>query len=135
MKSTTLLLALSLCAPVWAQTAPISPELDSLFERYCQIARDVQPLLKGVTDKASADAAAPQLKEQMVPLYLIKKEFAKLGNLPAGSADAISAKYELPMRQSWGDVYAEIYRLQKAQAFASISFAQQLQAYCTLLNQ
>ncbi len=70
-----------------------------------------------------------------MPLFLLKKEFAKLDSLSAESKEAIGQKYELPMRQSWGDVYAEIYRLQKAQCFASITFAQQLQAYCTLLNQ
>ncbi len=135
MKSTHLLLAISLCAPAWAQTETIPPEIDGIFDRYCQIAHDLLPILKGVTDTATADATAPQLKEQMLPLYLLKKEFAQLKDLPEGCKEAISQKYEQPMRQSWGDVYAEIYRLQKAQAFASISFAKQLQAYCVLLKQ
>ncbi|MFI3243037.1 MAG: hypothetical protein R3Y56_02145 [Akkermansia sp.] len=135
MKSSHLLLALSLCAPAWSQTEVIAPEIDLIFERYCQIAQNVLPILKGVTDKATAETAAPLLKQQLVPLYLLKKDFAKIGTLPADSQQAISNKYEQKMRASWGDVYAEIYRLQKAQAFASIPFAQQLQAYCTLLNQ
>lgn len=135
MKSYHLFLALALCAPAWSQTEAIPLDIDSIFSRYCQIAHDVLPILKGVTDKASADAAAPLLEKQMVPLFLLKKEFANLKTLPAGSEAAISKKYERPMRESWGNVYAEIFRLQKAQGFASIAFARQLQAYCTLLNQ
>lgn len=135
MKSTTLLLALSLCPPIWAQAETIPPEIDCIFQRYCQMADDLLPILKSATDQASAEEAAPLLSKQMLTLYELKKEFAKLDTLPDELKSAISKKYELPMRKSMGDVYAEIYRLQKAQCFGNINFAKALQVYCTLLSQ
>lgn len=135
MKSTTLLLATTLCCPIWAQQESIPPEIDALFQKYCEMAHETLPILKKVTDKTSADAAAIELYSKLTPLFGLREQLTKLDKLSPELSQAISSKYELPMRQSWGDVYAEIFRLQKAQCFASIKFAKQLQAYCTILNQ
>lgn len=135
MKCTTLLLAATLCTPIWAQQESIPPEIDAIFQLYCNMAHETLPILKKVQDKATADAAAEELHAKLVPLFGLREQIAKLTNMSADIKAAISKKYELPMRQSWGEVYGEIFRLQKAQCYASIKFAQQLQAYCTILNQ
>ncbi len=135
MKCIPLVLSVLPCAPVLAQSEAIPPEIDNNFQQYCTLGRDLLPILKCVSDKETADAAAPLLEKQQAPLYILKKRFDLHKSLPDGVKEAIAKKYELTMRQVWGDVYAEIYRLQKAQCFASIKFAKELQTYCTLLNQ
>ncbi len=114
--------------------ASIPREVDQAFATYTAIPATLVPVLEKVVDRKSAETAAPKLRTELVTLYKNRSELEKIQTLsPAVKAEVLQ-KYEMDMRRSWGQVYEQIFRLQKAQCYGSVNFYREFQTLCMMLN-
>lgn len=106
--------------------AAAEPELPSevkeAFDAYAALPAELLPILESVQDKASADAAAPKLHAALDKIYVTREAMQKVSALTPQQSALVQQRYAQKMRQDWGRVYAEIFRLRKAQCFGSIAF-------------
>lgn len=114
--------------------ASIPREVDQAFATYTAIPATLVPVLEKVVDRKSAETAAPKLRTELITLYKNRSELEKIQTLsPAVKAEVLQ-KYEMDMRRSWGQVYEQIFRLQKAQCYGSVNFYREFQTLCMMLN-
>ncbi len=110
-------------------------ETIKLLDEHIAIGRAGAALLAQVKDRQSATQAAPALKQLVDRFALLSKNMQALAVLSEPDAQALRQRYEMPLRESWGKVYQEIYRIQKAQSYGSHHFVQSFQLFCKLLDQ
>jgi len=61
---------------------------------------EVTGVLKGVTDEASAKAAAPKLKKFAAEMEALKKEMDAMPKPTTAEEQALKSKYETPLQQA-----------------------------------
>ena len=112
---------------------PLPPELDAAVARYTALPDTLLPLLQQVKDRASADRAAEPLRLQTVEVLKLGREISGVKSLTPEQQQLICRKYEQAMREKWGKVYGEIFRIQSAHCFRSVEFAKSFQMLSMLL--
>ncbi|MBQ1961050.1 MAG: hypothetical protein II349_05970 [Akkermansia sp.] len=120
---------------VCAAETSIPADIDKAFANYVALPDTLLPIMAGVNDKASADAAADKLYAELSKVYDTRSELQKIANLPPEVAQQLKQKYESEMRSRWGEVYKHIFRLQKARCYDSFSFFKQFHTLCMMLDQ
>ncbi len=120
---------------VYAAETVIPADVDKAFSNYVALPDTLIPILAEVKDKASADAAADKLYNELTKVYDTRSELQKIANLPPEVAEQLKQKYEKEMRTRWGEVYHHIFRLQKVRCYDSMSFFKQFRTLCMMLDQ
>lgn len=115
----------ALLSPATAQEQALSAEITQAFEQFISVTEALEPVLAGVTDKATADAAAPKLHEQLSAVYESREALQSISSLSAGQSAQVQQQYARRMREGWARVYAHIFRLQKAQCYRSETFTKE----------
>ena len=110
----------------------LPPAVEQAFERYMAIPAALLPVLEKVKDKASADAAAPQLQEALAAVYDARDALKDIKELSEADAAEVKARYEKRMREEWGRLYREIFRLQNNRCYDSEQFFKYF-SYMTLM--
>lgn len=105
-----------------APAAAIPAEVKAAFDSYCALPAELLPVLESVQDKASADAAAPKLHAALDKIYVTRDAMQKVSTLTPAQSAHVQKQYAAKMRQDWGRVYEQIFRLRKAQCYGSIAF-------------
>lgn len=116
------------------QATALEPAVQQAFERYLAIPPAVLPVLQGVKDKATADAAAPKLKEALATVYDARDALKDIKQLSEADAAEVKERYEKPMREEWGKLYQEIYRLQQVKCYNSEEFFKLFSYMCLMLE-
>lgn len=117
------------------QTAPALPRtLTEAFDAYTAMPDVLLPPLKAAQDKASAEAAAPQLKTALEALYDMRNKMQLVTEIPAEHKAAVEEKYAHRMRVQWGKVYEEIFRLQKEQCYDAPEFTKMFRVMMLMLG-
>ncbi len=125
-------LALGLVPLVQAQAIPA--KVDAAFAAYAALPSQLVPILSGVTDKASADTAAPRLQAALPSVYDARTALHHIPTLSQQETQLVQLKYEKQLRQEWGKLFEQIYRLQRQQSYGSIAFFKQFQTLCLMLE-
>ncbi len=133
MNWVTPMLALLLAAPVFAAQA-VPPAVDEAFSAYAALPAKLVPILSEVRDTASADAAAPKLYEALPAVYDARKALRSIPKLSEEETQIIQRKYETTLRQEWGKLFEQIYRLQRIRCYQSIPLFKQFQTLCLMLE-
>lgn len=120
--SSFLTAAVLLCLPAAAQESALPQHIADVFDTYTALPDTLLPPLRAAKDKASADAAAPQLKAALEKLYDARTRMQTLTSLSPEEKAAVEKLYGLKMRQQWGKVYEEMFRIQKEKCFGSAEF-------------
>ncbi len=128
---TSIAVVLALHSEVRAQDVT----LDELLQQHVKLGRDSAALLAQVTSRQSATQATPALRALIERFAVIGRTMNAHAALSDAEAQPLRQKYERPLRESWGKVYHEIYRIQKAQSYGSAEFVQTFQLFCKLLDQ
>lgn len=126
--------ALLSAATVSAQEEALPQTVTELFEAYIALPDTLVPVLKSAKDKQSAAAAAPGLLEELKKLYGVREALQKVSSLSPRQSELVREKYEKPMRERWGAVYAEMFRLQKNRCYGSEEFSKMYKIMCLMLN-
>ena len=87
----------------------------------------------GVTTD-SADAAAPKLKEALATVYDARDALKGIKQLSEADAAEVKERYEKPMREEWGKLYREIFRLQQVKCYNSEEFFKLFSYMCLMLE-
>ncbi len=135
MNLSTILCIPSLLVPSLEVRAAEQSPYDHHIQSYIDFGHDCSALLEKVTSKESAQAAAPDLQKLSLRFVEIREQLNALDVIPDESRDALFSQYEMPLRKSWGKVYAEIFRIQQAQSYGCNDFVQAFQVFCQLLNE
>lgn len=114
--------------------AAIPADIDRAFTTYTSIPETLVPVLEKVTSRESAESAAPELRVELINLYKNRAELENIQSLSPAVKTEVLKKYEMDMRRSWGKVYEQIFRLQKAQCYGSVNFYREFQTLCMMLN-
>lgn len=130
-KGVALLLA---AMPVIAAEGALPKHVTDAFEAYIALPNTLVPVLESAKDRKSADAAAPALKNELRKLYDTRTALQNVKTLDAGQKELVMKKYERPMRERWGRVYSQMFRLQNNKCFQSPEFAHLFQIMCLMLN-
>lgn len=117
------LTAAVLCLPAAAQGQTLPPHITTVFDTYTALPDVLLPPLQAAKDKASADAAAPQLKAALEKLYDARAKMQGVNALTPEQKAEVEKRYGLKMRQQWGKVYEEMFRIQKEKCFGSAEFS------------
>ncbi len=112
----------------------IPQEIDSAFAHYTALPNTLVPILESVTDRESADAAAPRLNAVLPRVYDARTELTAITSLPPQVRQEVLQKYEQAMRENWGKLYEQLFRLQQVRCYNSLSFFRQFHALCAMLN-
>lgn len=123
-----------LAAVLLARTYALEPAVEQAFERYMAIPSAVLPVLQKVKDKASADTAAAELKQAMATIYDARNALQDIKQLSESDAAEVKARYEKPMREEWGRLYREIFRLQQVKCYESQEFLNLFSYMCLMLE-
>lgn len=91
--------------------------------------------MKGVQDKESADEAVAPMKKAMLRVYHSHNELKKIQRLTPEQNELVRRQYEQKMRQQWGVVYEEIFRINKNNCYQSPEFFKLFHTMCMMLNQ
>lgn len=121
----TLCCAVTMFTPAAAQNQALPSEMTQAFERFISVTEALEPVLAGVTDKETADAAAPKLHEQLEAVYQSRESLQGITTLSPEQTALVQQQYARRMREGWGRVYAHIFRIQKAQCYRSAAFAKE----------
>ncbi len=132
--STLLCVPTLLVLSLEARAAELS-QYDHHIKSYIDFGNECSALLEKVKSKESADSSAPELQKLSLRFAEIRKQFNALDVIPDASRDELFTRYEMPLRQSWGKVYSEIFRIQKEQSYGSNDFVKAFQVFCQLLNE
>lgn len=119
--------------PLAAQEA-LPSEMQQAFERYTKLPDTLLPVLKSITDRTSADEAAPKLHDLLPQVYDTRSAMQEIKELTPRQAELVRQKYEPAMRKSWGGFYSEVFRLQKANCFGSAALAKEFHLMCMMLK-
>lgn len=116
---------LTAAAALSASAAPgqaLPQNITAVFDTYTALPDVLLPPLQAAKDKASADAAAPQLKAALEKLYDARAQMQAVSSLTPEQKKEVEQRYGLKMRQQWGKVYEEMFRIQKEKCFGSAEF-------------
>ncbi len=127
------MMALALAVPV-ARAQAIPPMVDEAFAAYTALPAKLIPILSEATNQASADAAAPKLFKALPLVYDTRRALRQLPDMAPREKQLIQQKYETAMRQEWGRLFEQIYRLQRCRCYESIPFFKQFQTLCLMLE-
>ncbi len=120
---------------VSAAELSIPAEIDKAFADYVALPDKLIPIMTGVKDKATADAAAEPMFAELQKVYDTRSALQKITKLPPEVATQLKNKYEKDMRTRWGKVYEQIFRLQKVRCYDSLPFFKQFHTLCMMLEQ
>ena len=134
MRFPCILTAAVALVPAMVQAA-IPTDIDKAFAAYTQLPEQLLPVLQNVKDKESADKSADALNAVLPQLFDLRTELTKITTLSPEVSAEVVRKYSNAMRQNWGKVYEEIFRLQKQRCYNSLSFFKQFQVLCMMLDQ
>lgn len=129
--------ALCLVAPAGIYAAPateLPPAVQLAFEDYTALPDRIVPHLKNVRDRASADAAAPQLHQALSSIYITREKLHRMPRLTPAQNQLVRQKYSQRMRENWGKLYAEISRLQNEKCYQSAPFAETFHLLCMMIE-
>lgn len=115
--------------------AAIPSDLQQTFENYIALAREIEPILAGATDKQTADDSALALYDILPKVYEARTVLQKIENLTPELQAELVEKYGKTMQTEWGKVYEQIFRLEKVNCYHSLSFFKQFRALCMMLQQ
>lgn len=123
-----------LCTCMCAHAA-IPADIENVFKSYIQLAKEIEPVLAAAVDQESADNATQALYNLLPKAYEARTELLKIESLPADVQAELIQKYGKTMQVEWGKVYEQIFRLEKANCYHSLSFFKQFRALCMMLQQ
>ncbi len=119
--------------PSFAQDS-LPAHIVELFEAYIALPDTLVPVLKSATDKQTANNATPLLREELKKLYSIRESLQKITNLTPRQNELVRKRYEKDMRERWGNVYTEMFRLQQNRCYEAAEFARVYKIMCLMLN-
>ena len=122
------------CVPAALAQQALSPSIDAAFAAYTALPDRLLPVLRAVVDTKSADQAAVRLHELLPHVYESCTAIKAIESLTPQEQSAVKSKYEKAMREKWGEVYTEMFRLQKKKYFHSHSFTQSFGELSMLLD-
>lgn len=115
--------------------AQLPEKITTAFDSYIAAAEEIAPILEKVQDKASADSASAPMKKAMLSLYHAHNNMQAIEQLSPAQNEQIRKQYEQPMREKWGKVYEQIFRISKAKCYQSPSFSKHFHVMCMMMNQ
>lgn len=114
--------------------AAIPAGIDQAFSDFTALPNELLPVLEGVTDRESADKATEKLNNLLPKVYDARTAMQRITALPASVKTEVIKKYGKDMQSNWGKVYEQIFRLQQARCYNSLSFFKQFHALCMMLD-
>lgn len=120
-------------APIVAQEV-LPSHITDLFDSYVKLPDTLVPVLRSTNDKASATAAAPKLRAELEKLYAIRESLKKVSSLTPQQNELVRNRYEQAMRERWGKVYDEMFRLQREKCYGSAEFTRLYRIMCMMLD-
>lgn len=120
-------------APIIAQEA-LPSHITNLFDSYVKLPDTLVPVLRSANDKASATAAAPKLQAELEKLYGIRESLRRVSSLTPQQNELVRNRYEQVMREQWGKVYSEMFRLQREKCYGSAEFTRLYRIMCMMLD-
>ncbi len=112
----------------------LEPAVAQAFERYMAVPTAMLPVLQKVKDKATADAAVPELQKAMAAIYDARNALQDIKQLSEADTAEVKERFEKPMREEWGKLYREIFRLQQAKCYESEEFFKLFNYMCLMLE-
>lgn len=122
------------CVAMSQTQAEISPAHETAMNEYISLADSLLPVLASVKDTETADAAAPALSAMLPTMIEVREKINKLPPLQDADKSELERRYAMKMRNQWGEVFREIFRLQSAQCFNSASFRDAFTSACIVLR-
>ena len=86
-------------------------EHESTAAEMVQTLSELNQILEGVTDKASAEKAVPQLEGIATRIQDLQAQTEGFGDPPAEVQEAIDAKYREPLEQAMGQMLGHYARI------------------------
>lgn len=120
-------------APLAAQDS-LPSHITNLFDSYVKLPDSLVPVLRSVNDKDGATAAAPKLRAELEKLYAIRESLRKVSSLTPRQNELVRNRYEQAMREQWGKVYTEMFRLQREKCYGSAEFTRLYRIMCMMLD-
>lgn len=120
-------------APLAAQES-LPSHITNLFDSYVKLPDSLVPVLRSVNDKEGATAAAPKLRAELEKLYAIRESLRKVSSLTPWQNELVRNRYEQAMREQWGKVYTEMFRLQREKCYGSAEFTRLYRIMCMMLD-
>lgn len=120
-------------APLSAQES-LPSHITHLFDSYVKLPESLVPVLRSVNDKSGATAAAPRLRAELEKLYAIRESLKKVSSLTPQQNELVRNRYEQAMREQWGKVYSEIFRLRREKCYGSAEFTRLYRIMCMMLD-
>ncbi len=120
-------------APLAAQDS-LPSHITNLFDSYVKLPNSLVPVLRSVNDKDGATAAAPKLRAELEKLYAIRESLRKVSSLTPRQNELVRNRYEQAMREQWGKVYTEMFRLQREKCYGSAEFTRLYRIMCMMLD-
>ena len=120
-------------APLAAQES-LPSHITNLFDSYVKLPDSLVPVLRNVNDKDGATAAAPKLRAELEKLYAIRESLRKVSSLTPRQNELVRNRYEQAMREQWGKVYTEMFRLQREKCYGSAEFTRLYRIMCMMLD-
>mgnify|MGYP000113401747 CR=1 FL=1 len=120
-------------APLAAQES-LPSHITNLFDSYVKLPDSLVPVLRSVNDKDGATAAAPKLRAELEKLYAIRESLRKVSSLTPRQNELVRNRYEQAMREQWGKVYTEMFRLQREKCYGSAEFTRLYRIMCMMLD-
>lgn len=120
-------------APLAAQDS-LPSHITNLFDSYVKLPDSLVPVLRSVNDKDGATSAAPKLRAELEKLYAIRESLRKVSSLTPRQNELVRNRYEQAMREQWGKVYTEMFRLQREKCYGSAEFTRLYRIMCMMLD-
>ena len=114
--------------------AAIPAGIDRAFSDFTALPEELLPVLEAVTDRESADNATEELNNLLPKVYDARTAMLRISSLPPAVKNEVIKKYGKDMQANWGKVYEQIFRLQQARCYNSLSFFKQFHALCMMLD-
>lgn len=134
-------IALLLMMGLVPATAESTTEQNSLpahigqaFEDYIAYPGELVPILASVQNQETADAAVVPLRRQLEKLYDLKSGIQGIQSLTPSQQVLVKTLYERRMREQWGEVFKQIFRLQTEKCYQSREFSRMFRVLCMMLQ-
>lgn len=95
---------------------------EAVMAQWVEAVKGIQTALEGITDDATARAAAPKLKEFYTVFFRAQKDLQGLGEPPKGAAQDL-VKQQAAVAAGMGQIQTQIQRLQPAPYFRLVGQA------------
>lgn len=110
-------------------------DVEQIFSHYVKLGEELAPVLASAKDADGARDAAPALQALLPRVMDSGRELRSISALNGADLKQIRAKFERPMRETWGRVYDEIYRLQRVRCYECVPFFRSFSILCSLLEE